>query len=227
MLKAVKQSPAHHRLQASGATFVETSGWLSAAHFGDPSREAEAVRASAGLCDLNTRSKWRAEGTALVPFLTGLLGSQPPEPGRVAPYQDSLVCRLGPDEAMFLFDAEGSSLIDKLREQGKTSGCLHTLDRTSGFGLFLLSGPKARSVLQKLTPVDMRDRVFPNLSCTWGLTAAAPALLVRRDFSGLLSFEILVSREYGDYLWDAVIEAGREFQVNPFGHEAARLLGAS
>src|SRR5579872_3303277 len=98
MLKAVKQSPAHHRLQSSGAAFVEISGWLSAAHFGDPNREAEAVRANAGLCDLSTRSKWRAEGSALVPFLTGLLGSQPPEPGRAVLYKDSLVCRLGPDE---------------------------------------------------------------------------------------------------------------------------------
>ena len=227
MFKPVKQSPVHHRLKAAGGAFVEVAGWLGAAHFGDPAREVEAVQQRVGLCDLSTRSKWRLEGLWLVPYLSGLLGGQIPPPGRVVRYEDSLVCRLSPDEAMFLFDSEKSALIDVVRQRDASESCLHWMDRTSGLAWFLLSGPQARSVLRKLTSLDLRDKVLANLGCAVGPMAAVSVLLLRRDFRDLPAFHILVSREYADYLWDVLVEAGREFQIKPFGREAAQLLGAS
>ncbi len=204
---------------------MKVSGWLSAAHFGDPAQEAEFVRTNVGLCDLSMVSKWGVEGTALASHLAETLGSRVPEPGQAVLYEDGVICRLAQDEALFLFVSESFSLIAALRDRIGSNGCLHMLDRTSGFACFLLSGPQDVSVLRKLTPLDLRDRIFPNLSCAWGPMAGVQVLLLRRDFGALSGFLILVNREYGEYLWDAVTDAGREFQIRPFGWQAVRLLG--
>jgi glycine cleavage system aminomethyltransferase T len=51
-----------------------------------------------------------------------------------------------------------------------------------------------------------------------------PALLVRRDLPGLPSYEVYASRDYGEYVWDVLYEAGREFGIAPIGQSAWRTL---
>jgi sarcosine oxidase subunit alpha len=54
--------------------------------------------------------------------------------------------------------------------------------------------------------------------------AGAPALLMRIGFTGELSYEIHVPSGYGLHVWTALMEAGREFGIAPFGVEAQRTL---
>jgi sarcosine oxidase, subunit alpha len=57
--------------------------------------------------------------------------------------------------------------------------------------------------------------------------AGIRVLLVRRDRRGLLGYEILVSREYAEYLWNVLMAAGQEYGIRIHGFEALRLLGSS
>jgi sarcosine oxidase subunit alpha len=50
------------------------------------------------------------------------------------------------------------------------------------------------------------------------------ALVVRADVGGELAYEVYCGREYGDYLWDTLRDAGQEFGAVPFGVTAQRLL---
>ena len=54
--------------------------------------------------------------------------------------------------------------------------------------------------------------------------AKIPALIVRRDVAALPSYELYVSRDYGDYAWDVLFEAGREFGIAPLGRLALLTL---
>jgi len=54
--------------------------------------------------------------------------------------------------------------------------------------------------------------------------AGIKALLLRVGFVGELGYEIHVPASRGEALWDALMEAGREYGIRPFGVEAQRLL---
>jgi sarcosine oxidase subunit alpha len=54
--------------------------------------------------------------------------------------------------------------------------------------------------------------------------AGVPGLWLRIGFVGELGYEIHFPADYGPYLWDALLEAGRPLGIRPFGVEAQRVL---
>ena len=91
-----------------------------------------------------------------------------------------------------------------------------------------LSGPHSRKVLTKLVDIDVSNEAFPflavgtcNVRTTSGLV---PARLFRMSYSGELAYEIHVRADRGLAMWEAVIEAGEEFGLMPYGTEAMSTL---
>ena len=219
-----KHSPVHHEMVRRGATLVEVSGWYVAEHFGDAEKETLEVRSGTGISDISALRKWEIKGNELLKWAGTLLPGEIPEPGRVACLGPSSLSRVSQNEAFFVLGTIDGPIPAPISEGNLQSGCLHVLDRTDGYGGFLLCGPRARAVLARLTSLDFREARFPDLSCVAGPLAATRVLIVRRDRSGLPAYEIFFHRECGQYLWHAVMEAGREFQIVPFGMRAAQLL---
>jgi len=54
--------------------------------------------------------------------------------------------------------------------------------------------------------------------------AGIPTLLLRIGFVGELGYEMHFPADYGEAMWDALMEAGAEFGIQPFGVEAQRIL---
>jgi sarcosine oxidase subunit alpha len=54
--------------------------------------------------------------------------------------------------------------------------------------------------------------------------AGVPCLLFRIGFTGELSYEIHCPAGYGLYLWQAIMAAGQDVGIMPFGVEAQRIL---
>jgi glycine cleavage system aminomethyltransferase T len=50
------------------------------------------------------------------------------------------------------------------------------------------------------------------------------AIVLREDIKAIPGFHILVSREYAEAVWEAVLDAGRESRLQPFGLEALMRL---
>jgi len=96
---------------------------------------------------------------------------------------------------------------------------------TAALAAVNLAGPLARQVLQKLcTDVDLSAAGFPYLTVRTGSVAGIPARLMRVGFVGELGYEIHVPARHGGQLWDALMAAGAEFAIRPFGVETQRLL---
>jgi len=96
---------------------------------------------------------------------------------------------------------------------------------TSAFAAVNLAGPDSRKVLEKLaTDIDLSPEGFPYLAYREGHVAGIPSRLLRVGFVGELGYEIHVPARFGEALWDALQEAGKEFDIRPFGVETQRLL---
>ena len=54
----------------------------------------------------------------------------------------------------------------------------------------------------------MRERALPDRRCVQTSVARVPALIVRFDRLGVPVYEIMVPRDYGEYAWEALFDAG-------------------
>ncbi len=86
-------------------------------------------------------------------------------------------------------------------------------------------GPRARDVMQALgTDIDLSAEAFPFMSMRDATVAGIAAKICRVSFTGELSFEINVKPRHALQLWQAVIEAGKPFDLTPIGSEANHVL---
>jgi dimethylglycine dehydrogenase len=91
---------------------------------------------------------------------------------------------------------------------------------TTSWGVLVLAGPRSRDVLSKLTDADLSNAGFPWLSGREIDVGVATAHALRVNFVGELGFELHHPIEMQNAIFDRVMEAGREFNIKPFGIRA-------
>ena len=87
-------------------------------------------------------------------------------------------------------------------------------------------GPNARKVLEKLGGMDVSKETLPFMQWRDGNLGGFDARAYRISFSGELSYEIAVPASQGRAFWDALLDAGAEFGVMPYGTECLHVLRA-
>ena len=99
---------------------------------------------------------------------------------------------------------------------------------TEQWSAFAVSGPNARTVLAKIVDIDVGNEAFPFLAVGACNVAAAgntiAARLFRMSYSGELAYELHVPADRGSVTWEAVVSAGEEFGIMPYGTEAMSTL---
>ena len=86
--------------------------------------------------------------------------------------------------------------------------------------MLVLAGPKSRDVLAKVTDADLSNAAFPWLSGSEINVGAADAHALRVNFVGELGWELHHPIEMQNAIFDALMEAGSEFGIKPFGIRA-------
>ncbi len=95
------------------------------------------------------------------------------------------------------------------------------LDRvTTQRGVLVLAGPRSRDVLAKVTDIDVSDKAFPWLAARHCSVRAAGLVAMRVNFVGELGYELHHPIETQNYVFDALMEAGGEYGIRPFGIRA-------
>jgi sarcosine oxidase subunit alpha len=98
---------------------------------------------------------------------------------------------------------------------------------TDHWSTVALVGPKARAVLSKLCKdIDLSADTFKFMDWRAGTVAGIPCRVFRVSFSGELSYELNVESGHGHDLWEAVMAAGAEFDITPYGTETMHVLRA-
>jgi len=240
----VRLSAMHDRHLEAGAAMLVAGAWLRPAYYGaspEPAITAEvtAVRRAVAVMDVSTLGGLDVRGPDAAEFLeriyTMAYAKLPVgrsryvlmcnELGTVV--DDGVACRLEPDH--FYVTATTGNADGVYREMlfrnAQWRLDVDIANVTAAMAAVNIAGPLSRRVLARLCDdPDLSAEAFPYLAVRTGTVAGIPARLLRVGFVGEVGFEIHVPASQGEALWDAVLEAGRDDGIRPFGVEAQRIL---
>ena len=82
--------------------------------------------------------------------------------------------------------------------------------------LFAVQGPKAVAALQKLTKTDLSTIKYYHFAI--GEFAGVPQVIMSNTgYTGAGGFEIYVANAHAEKVWNAIFDAGKEFDIKPIG----------
>ncbi len=230
----MKQSRLHSQHVQLGATFEEVTGWDMPAHYGDVEAEHRAVRQSVGLADLSHRGKLRVTGDDRVKWLQSVISNDilPLQPGQGR--YSSFLTHKGKMLTYFrVYVQSDAVVIEDAGEIGETTyqalrkfllyGTKAKMENCAeSWGLLLLSGPKAATVLKSAFGVDVGDLKPVNF-----LTAqigGQTALVMRTEETGEVDLEILLPGDGLPAAWNSLLQAGAAHGIKPIGSQAREAL---
>ena len=233
-----KRTSIHQKHLQAKARIVETGGWRRPHSYGDPQEEAIAVRERVGIIDVGTLGKLDVQGSDAPELLDFVYTHRFSDlrPGRVrygvltgdngTIMDDGTVARLT-DEHYYVTTSTAN--VETVEEWFKwwmadREMCAHITNVTAGYAAINIAGPSARETLSKLTDIDLSPNKFPYMRIKRGDVAGVPAMLLKIGFVGESGWEVHCPAEYGEHMWDALLDAGAEFDIRAFGLEAQRIL---
>ena len=201
-------------------------------YFEHVGNEVRNVAENAGLLDMSAFAKARISGPGAAAFLDYLVANRLPKTvGRVAlchaltdrggVHSEFTIQREAAD-SFYLVSAGASQRLDHdwVKKHMPEDGSVRFDDLTNSIGVLVLAGPKSRDILQKLTRTDLSNAAFPWLSGRQIDVGLAPAMAMRMNFVGELGWELHHPIEYQNHIFDALMAAGAEFGLKPFGIRA-------
>jgi heterotetrameric sarcosine oxidase gamma subunit len=102
-----------------------------------------------------------------------------------------------------------------------TSGFATVIDLTHGRALMRLTGLKAARVMEKICSIDLSTPMCPNGAVFRAAVANVVTDVVRDDIGGVPSYLLHCERSSGQFLFDALLDAGTEFGIDIEGFPAA------
>ena len=243
--RPVRTTPIHGRLADRGAVFAETFGWERAKWFAPAGveehygfrrmnwfdavgEECRAVRERVGVLDLTAFSKFDVTGPDAASFLDRILANRVPGKGRIALAHaltelggiesEFTATRLGADR-FYLLSAAVARIhdFDWLTQHRRADEEVKIADVTDDYGVLLVTGPRARDLLARLTDADLSSGAFPWLSAREIEVAGVPLRALRVSYAGELGWELHHPMDRMAALYDAVMEAGEDCGVADVG----------
>ena len=194
--------------------------------------EVKNVTENCGLLDMSAFAKCRIEGPGAEAFLEQVIANKlPRKAGRLilahalAPrggvHSEFTIMRES-DDSFYIVSAGATQRLDHdwLKKHMPDDRSVSFTDLTNSMGVLVLAGPKSRDVLQKLTRTDLSSSAFPWLSAQQIDVHLAPTIAARVNFVGELGWELHHPIEYQNHIFDALMAAGAEFGLKPFGIRA-------
>ncbi len=239
-LQPIRLTALDYRHQELGAQMSVDSGlWRRPIRYSTMERELDCVLRSVALCDISPVSKLSVHGSGIdraLPLLAAIQWkSRPGQAARVAlsgagaeRMTECLYCWIGRDE-LWVLGASGNVLSAEKHVAMQLAGSVSRLyftDLTSVLAAVKVMGPRSADVLNKLSSLDLRLHHFPQLSCAQSSLAGVHAMVVRVDEGQHLGYEVYFARDAAESVWDAILRAGEEFDIAPFGVQVLNQIGS-
>ncbi len=206
-------------------------------------RESKAARDSAGILDASTLGKIDIQGTDASEFLNRVYtnawskleigkcryGLMLNEDGMV--YDDGVTTRLGENHYIMTTTTGGAAnVLSKLEDYLQTEWPeldVYLTTVTDQYSTISICGPNSKNIIAKIVPsLDLSDSNFPHMSFKNTKISNVNCRLMRISFTGEHSYEINIQSNYAEDLWIKCMEAGKEFNLTPYGTETMHLLRA-
>jgi 4-methylaminobutanoate oxidase (formaldehyde-forming) len=238
--RGVRRTPFHAHLAENGAVFGELSGWERANWFAQPGQSAEyayswtrqtffdnvraehmAIRTGVGLYDMSSFGKLRVDGPDATAFLNHVAGGQYDVPVGKIVYSQFLNAKGGIEADVTITRLDDSAYL--VVTPAATVGADHIwmrrhagdfrvtiTDVTPGEGVLAVMGPKARDLLEKVSPADFSNAVNPFGTAQQIEIGMGLARVHRVTYVGELGWEIYVSADMAGHVFETLHDAGAD-----------------
>jgi heterotetrameric sarcosine oxidase alpha subunit len=247
--KPTRKSPMHSWHEQNNAVFVDAGVWLRPRYYkqGNESlfeaskREAKNVRQNVGVCDVTTLGKIDVKGPDAAEFLNRVYtnawlklpvgkaryGVMLREDGIVM--DDGTTTRISENHYhMTTTTAQAANVLSHLEYYLQLVWPelnVNVVSTTEQWAGAAIAGPNSRKLLMKLFPnSDVSNEGLPFMGYKEADLFGVPAKIYRISFSGELAYEINVESDNGYFMWEKIMEVGKEFQIQPYGTEALSTL---
>ena len=206
-------------------------------------RESKAARESAGILDASTLGKIDIQGTDASEFLNRVYtnawsklaigkcryGLMLNEDGMV--YDDGVTTRLGENHYIMTTTTGGAAnVMSKLEDYLQTEWPeldVYLTSVTDHYATVSVCGPNSKKIVSEVIPdLDFSDESFPHMSFKNAKIGRINCRVMRISFTGEHSYEINVQANYGKSVWEKCMEAGKNYNITPYGTETMHLLRA-
>ena len=246
----LRRSPLHDWHEANGADFEPVGHWhrpYTYLRTGEDrhsavKREINQTRGALGLLDASTLGKIIVKGPDAGRFMdmmyTNMMSNL--KPGRCRYglmcsengflMDDGVVAKWDDDTYLCHTTTGGADRIHAHMEEWLQTEWwdwdVWVVNATEQYAQIAVVGPQARSVLGRLGATDIDNDSFPFMTFQDHQLAGIDARVYRISFSGELSYEIAVPAGQGMALWQALLDAGADLDVMPYGTEALHVMRA-
>ncbi len=239
MLEPVRYTPVHHWHVAHGAEMMEAGLWMRPRDYGDVSAEISTVRSSVGIIDVSTLGKIKLTGPGVPALLDKLYinSFSKLKVGRVrygimcnsegVIIDDGVTARVAENEWYMSTTSGGAGSVYEWIQWWVQSGWgdgVHVTSVTEGRAAFNVTGPRARDLLSQLTDADLSNSAFPYMRSRDIAISGVDCRVLRIGFTGELSYEVHAPSSQSLHVWEAIMAAGEQYGIKPFGMEAQRVL---
>ena len=201
-------------------------------YFEHVGNECRHVHEKVGLLDMTAFSKFEVAGPGAESWLDGLVSNRiPKNVGRInlcyllsqngGVRSEFTIFREAP-ERFYLVSAGAMERhdFDYLTKSLPGDGSVRLHNVTTQNGVFVIAGPHARDVLQKVTDTSLANEDFKWLSGRTIDVGYANARALRVNFVGELGWELHHPIEMQNHIFDRLLDAGDAFDLKPFGIRA-------
>ena len=246
-----RKTPIHDWHVQNKAKFENVGQWKRAWYYPKDNesmhdavqRESKAARDSAGILDASTLGKIDIQGTDASEFLNRVYtnawsklaigkcryGLMLNEDGMV--YDDGVTTRLDENHYIMTTTTGGAAtVLGKLEDYLQTEWPeldVYLTSVTDHYATISVCGPNSKKIVSKVIPdLDLSDENFPHMSFKNTKIDKIKCRVMRISFTGEHSYEINIQANYGKSVWEKCMEAGKEFNITPYGTETMHLLRA-
>ena len=220
-----KQTFLHDKHVALGARMVDFAGWDMPVQYSSIIEEHKTVREAVGLFDVSHMGEVIVYGEDALPFLNKLV------PQDITQLVDlkAIYCQLTNkqggiiddliiyklEDKKYLIIANASRIDEDLNwlVRNKCGFDVTIVNESHNYSLLAVQGPKACELIKKLGI----DKLPPFFSIKRGELFNINLWISRTGYTGEDGVEIMVRNEFSEYLWDKLLEAGKEFGIKPIG----------
>jgi len=222
----LKRTPLYAVHVRAGARMVPFGGWEMPVQYSGIVEEHRTVRRAVGLFDVSHMGEFEVVGPGALAVLQRLTTNDVSALA-VGQIQYSLLCypdggivddltlyRLGDDRFMLTVNAAN---IDKdwawVTEHGR--GDARWSNVSAETALLAVQGPRAEALVGRLADMDVTAIGYYRFAS--GKVAGIAVIISRTGYTGEDGFELFVSAEEGERLWDALMDAGKADGIVPVG----------
>ncbi len=252
LFKPIRKTPIHDWIDQNGGHWEPVADWRRPYCYmqdGETipqavTREINNTRNNVGLLDASTLGKIIVKGPDADKFLDMLYtnmmsnlavgkcryGLMCSENGFLS--DDGVVARLSDDTFLCHTTSGGSDRIHAWMEEWLQTEWwdwkVFTANVTEQYAQIGVVGPNARKVLEAMgvEGMDLSAEALPFMGFVDGTIAGIKARPYRISFSGELSYEVAVPASQGLAFWEAALDAGKAFGIQPYGTEALHVMRA-